>query len=149
MTITSSISPHRSSRENQTLAFPQGLFIQYLRHTSNAASLHPCELQALFVQRMTDVSTPHLRHIQQQLLFHRFIRKYFHRPFDEEIEQALRFGDLIAILFAILQRLFHRLPNEIREPIGFGAVDKLAVLVKDLCLTIPGVKYGVCFCGQA
>lgn len=98
---------------------------------------------------MTDVSTPHLRHTQQQFLVRGFIRKYFRSSFDEEIEQALRLGDLVAILFAILQRLFHRLPDEIREPIGFGAVDKLAGFVKDLSLAIPGVKHGVCFRGQA
>lgn len=92
---------------------------------------------------MTDVSAPHLRHVQKQFLVLWFIREHFRGSFDEEIEQALRFRDLAAILFAILQRLVHDLPDEVGEPIGFGAVDKLAVFIIDLALAVPRVKHGV------
>ena len=90
------------------------------------------ESQRLKLNTLTHVSSPHLRHPEDKILFLFCHITHFLScitPFSEEIKQAFRSGDLLAFLGAELEGFSQDIPNLLQRLVGFGRGDQVASAV--------------------
>lgn len=109
VTITSSMTLSISLKTKIDLPFD----IKIFRDTSNAATLHPRKFQTLLLHGMADISTPHLRHVQQKFLAFLIIGEDILGFFREKVEKAHCLRYLITVLFTKTQRLVDYFPHQI------------------------------------
>ena len=117
-----------------------------LIHTSVDAFFQKEELQALSIDAVTYIHTPHCAGFDEQLLF---LRSEICSvdSFSEEVEQALIRGDCVFVGVTVLEGFLDGGPQKIRYLVGNSTTNRLPVCGDEKQLLFKISSNGVCsFC---